>query len=943
MKLADRARTYCSALALTMAACPALAADPIAAEARIEADPAVTTGTFANGLRYAVKRNSIPSGAVSIRLVFRVGSYEEADSERGYAHFVEHMAFRSTRPAPEGSLDTRFSSLGVTFGRDQNATTDLLSTQYRMDLPKAQIGDVRTVLTWLRGAADGILFTPAAIDVERGVVLAEIKARNNPAASMSRELSLWQAPELRSAQRDPGGTEEALKGATPTSLQAFYDRWYRPENASLIIVGDAAPEELLKAAETAFADWKGRGPAGTRPAAPSKLSERGFEALARTAPALPAAASACRAAPLEGSREVSLERLRRELFSQIWATILTSRMSITAAKPGSPLLTGGPVVNHGLPDARISCLLLMPANGKWREALSTAQAELRRFGQSGPTSEEVQNAISQTRLRLHSLVEQSATRSSPAVADEIASAELAGHPFTRPEETLRIYEMLLAGVTADDILQRFKQDWSGSGPLLALNFPTPVTKEELAAAWNDNEKAEPLQAYAAQEAQEWQYRSFGKRGKVDSRHLMPEGFIRLIYKNGVVLNFKQTSFQSGAAEIRVRFGHGERGFSPAERTAGSLGASFLPLGGLGKMDFRQISAALGEGNWAFQTEVQATGFVLSSSAAVNAVPQQLMVFAAFLTDPAFGPMLDDKIPTSIDLIYRSYRSEPGIVAQEALEKALFPNHPSLPPREELARYRAADFARLLKPALTTSPIEVTVVGDVDEATVRQWVAATFGALPRRAPLAPLATEGPFRRFPRPLPAPVTATHEGTMDKAAAILMWPLYVAGPERRREEYAIGLLRSILEMRLLHQVRVVMGKVYSPEVANVMIDEADEGYISAALEATPGEIDALVVAARKVAADLAAGAITQEEVDAARTPLLAANQQALSRNEAWAGVLSHSYRNPDALFELTRFQSDLNALTLADVRRAAADWLAPAPMLARALPSAPAAASPR
>ena len=147
---------------------------------------------------------------------------------------------------------------------------------------------------------------------------------------------------------------------------------------------------------------------------------------------------------------------------------------------------------------------------------------------------------------------------------------------------------------------------------------------------------------------------------------------------------------------------------------------------------------------------------------------------------------------------------------------------------------------------------------------------------------------------------------------------------------------------MRLLHQVRVVMGKVYSPSVSNIMIDQADQGYISAAVEATPADIDSLVEATRKLAAELAGGAITQEEVDAARQPLMASNDQALRQNGPWAAVLSHSLRNPDALFELTRYRADLEALTLEDVRKAAATWLAGTPVIARALPKAAGIAPP-
>jgi zinc protease len=353
------------------------------------------------------------------------------------------------------------------------------------------------------------------------------------------------------------------------------------------------------------------------------------------------------------------------------------------------------------------------------------------------------------------------------------------------------------------------------------------------------------------------------------------------------------------------------------------------------MDFAEIGSALANTTWAFTLESQPTAFVLSSSTLSDHVEQEMRLLAAYMTDPGFRPLIDEKLPTALDLSYRMFSTDPSFVASFALERALFPGRESLPPRERLAAYRAADFERMLKPALTRSPVEVTIVGDISEEDARRAVATTFGALPRRPALPPLpAGAGPFRYFPERLPPPVTEMHKGPADKAAAVLAWPLYVATPERRREEYSLLLLRSILETRLLRQVRVVMGKVYAPVVAMNTPDAADQGALSVALEGSPQDIGPLVEAALAVAGELAQGRISQEEVDAARTPVLASAGQALRDNGAWASAIAYAALDPPAMRELTGLRSDLEALTLDDVRRAASTWLTPRPMVARALP---------
>ena len=935
MKSSWFGRGLAAAAALLLAGAPARAIDPLPADARATPDPAVKTGTLANGLRYAIMRNGTPARALSIRLVIRAGSYDEADSEEGFAHFIEHMAFRSTRQAPEGSLDTRFANLGVAFGRDENAMTGLEATIYQMDVPVGDPAAVAKVLEWLRGAADGILFTPTAVELEKGVVLAELRARTSPATLMMRETARFQAPGLRSLNRDVGGTEASLRAASPAGLQAYYDRWYRPENAVLVITGDADPDVLLKTAEAAFGSWRGRGAAGTR-ATPPTLPERGLDAFTRSDPSLPLTGTACRIAPLDGPRDGGLERLRRETLSQIWVSILTERATLATTKSGSTLLGAAPLVNRGLPDARMACLIAVPNQGKWREGLAEAQAELRRFAETGPTPLEVETATEQLRSRLRAAVYQSGTRSTRDLAQAITDSALEGRPYMHPREAMRVYDLLVDGLTAEDVKRAFEADWGGNGPLLTLTGPVEASREELAEAWRANESAAPLATFADRETAEWAYPKFGKRGKIASREERP-GFARLYFKNGTVLNFKQTDFQSGGVEIRVRFGHGERSLSVADRMPMMLAAGLFPNGGLGRMDYAEIGSALANSTWAFTLEARPTHFVLSSSTLSDNVDQEMRLLAAYMTDPGFRPLIDEKLPTALDVTYRMFSTDPTSVANLALERALFPGRESLPPREHLAAYRAADFERMLKPVLTRSPVEVTIVGDIGEEEAIRTVAATFGALPRRPALPPPpAGPGPFRYFPERLPAPVTETHKGPADKAAAVLAWPLYVAVPERRREEYSLHLLRSILETRLLRQVRVVMGKVYAPAVAMSTPDDADQGALSVGLEASPEDLAPLIEAAIAVAGELAGGRISQEELDAARTPVLATADQALRDNGSWAAALTYAGLKPVAMRELTDLRADLEALTLDDVRRAAATWLKPRPMVARALPAA-------
>jgi zinc protease len=84
-------------------------------------------GRLSNGLRYAVRKNGVPPGQVSVRVRIDAGSLNEQDSERGFAHLLEHLSFRGSTFVPDGESKRIWQRLGVTFGSDSNASTTFTS------------------------------------------------------------------------------------------------------------------------------------------------------------------------------------------------------------------------------------------------------------------------------------------------------------------------------------------------------------------------------------------------------------------------------------------------------------------------------------------------------------------------------------------------------------------------------------------------------------------------------------------------------------------------------------------------------------------------------------------------------------------------------------------------------------------------------------------------
>src|SRR3546814_19743336 len=74
-------------------------------------------------MKYALLHNGTPKDSVVIRMRFDVGSFDEAEDQRGLAHFLEHMAFNGSTHVPEGEMVKLLERKGLAFGADTNAST----------------------------------------------------------------------------------------------------------------------------------------------------------------------------------------------------------------------------------------------------------------------------------------------------------------------------------------------------------------------------------------------------------------------------------------------------------------------------------------------------------------------------------------------------------------------------------------------------------------------------------------------------------------------------------------------------------------------------------------------------------------------------------------------------------------------------------------------------
>ena len=219
----------------------------------IPVDSALSYGQLSNGLTYYIRHNETPKNRADFYFVQRVGSIVESDSQRGLAHFLEHMAFNGTINFPGNEMIRFLERNGVKFGENLNAYTGFDETVYYVsDLPTADEAVVDSALLILSDWAFGITTSEEEIAKERGVVKEEWRTRGNA------RFRIWEKlfPEIfngsKYADRMPIGTMEVVENFPPDTLRKFYRDWYRPDLQAVIVVGDLPKDKVQDRLEGLF-------------------------------------------------------------------------------------------------------------------------------------------------------------------------------------------------------------------------------------------------------------------------------------------------------------------------------------------------------------------------------------------------------------------------------------------------------------------------------------------------------------------------------------------------------------------------------------------------------------------------------------------------------------------------------------------------------------------
>lgn len=890
----------------------------------IPVDPNIVFGVLPNGMKYALLKNSTPKDSVVLRMRFDVGSFAEAEDQRGLAHFLEHMAFNGSTNVPEGEMIKLLERKGLAFGADTNASTGFDATTYKLDLPNASDDLIDTGLMLMRETGGELTIDPAAVDRERGIILSERRARDTYQLRSLVDQLDFQMQGMTVASRIPVGTEEVIRTAPAARLRDLYDRYYRPERATLVMVGDFDPAAVEAKIKARFSDWKGRGPAGADPDIGNIDYQRPAAADDFVDPAIQDSVTIARFKPWTLEPDTRAKRART-LAEDIGEAIVSRRLAKIALDEDSPILSGYFSEASGWKTFEQMTVGAVAKEGAWKEALALIEQEQRRAVEHGFTQAEVDEQLANRRTALKNAVAGVTTRRSAALADALVTAAEGDFVFVRPETSQALFETVAPSLNAAAVTAAFRQRMEGlSAPLARVTVKKPIEggAEAILAGLTASQQV-AVAAPAEAQSVAFAYDDFGTPGRMVSDERVEDlGIRRIRFANNVMLNIKTTDFQKDKVMMSLRVDGGNLLATRDDPTKVSLAGSLM-LGGLEAHSLDDLRSILAGKTISpvFGNATDAFGGSAVTSPEDFALQAKLM--AAYLTHPGYRADGLALIRRVLPQQYAANDATPAAVIGRDAGGILANDDPrsQTPPLEKVM---ALDWDQL-KPAIADSfahgAIEIGVVGDIGEQSAIDAIAATFGALPeRRAAFDPRA-DARIRQFATDR-SERTLIHKGPAEQAELRVYWP--ARDDSDLGEAMRLNLLARAMQLKLTEELREKLGESYSPAAAASLSDEfPGYGHLFAASNVDYKDLATTRAAIFAIAKELRDTPVDADLLDRARRPLVEAMVKSRRENAYWLNYVAEATTHADRLDRSRQSISAVEAATPAELQALAKRYL--------------------
>ncbi len=839
-------------------------------------DVDVRTGTLDNGLAYYVRNNDNPGAKASLQLAIRAGSVDELGDSTGLAHFVEHMLFNGTELFPETELIDVLRSFGSEFGPDVNAYTSFDETVYQLSVPNADqsvaVG-MQVLQQWLSHAA----FDEAQVEAERGVVLDEWRRSTQSAGGRLFEVAqAMYFPGTDYLGRSPIGNDTSIETITSAELVEYYEAWYRPDNAAVIVVGDIDVDDIVNQITELFER--------TVPVAPDMLDRPSTTFELVTEPRFALHADPDQATvdvevtlPLPAVPGHAGAANRVQLLDQVIFSSIVRRLDQDVAAGLSPFDEIGPGSNSFVSGLDAPALYAFTDVARVNETLRSLLDEYERAYRFGFTAEEIGVSVAELQASLEGFYAGRDSLQDTYFADVYVASFLTGAAYPDVDVEYEATVAELAAITPEAVDLRFEARWTNAAPHVIISAPQ-------ASADDMPTEADVFAAIEATASQELVAREtlgdlpdqlMNRPPAVDpvDENFVADGRwewptfdpLEVVFPNGVTAVFTSNTIVAGRVYLQGSSPGGTSLVADEDVIDALYAPEIVLSSGIAEYDaaeFAQITSAadVNLGAWSTPYLDNFGGDVATADA--ESLFQQLHLY---MTDARFDDVALGQVQSQIGPVVNDPSTNRDLAMGEALNDARYADEPRysvLPTPEEFATLDLGGVERVWTEShANASDWTFVFAGDFDVDEFIELAGAYLGSLPGTGTAdEPLDVESP-----PPAGVVSVAVNAGTGDSALATLLFTTDT-GPLTETLRAEIDMAQQVIDARLTDVVREEFGESYSPYSQIVHGHDPELGMsIYVSVTGSPDRMQQVVDLVTGELADLAANGPKADEFDLA------------------------------------------------------------------------------
>jgi len=840
--------------------------DPLPVDGRI------VQGTLPNGMRYLVMKHAVPPGRSAAWLHVSSGSLNETERQRGVAHFLEHMAFNGSENFPPGTVIDFFQSLGLTFGRHQNASTGFDRTNYRLEMADNKPETLDKALTFLSDVAFRLTLPIAEIDAERGIILEEKRTRLGAQQRVQEAWLKRMSPGSVMGDRLPIGIEETIKGMNRDDFADYYKMWYVPSNMVIAVVADMEAVEIEKLVKARFSAGK--------PSERPKDRDVGIKpsdvtrGVIITDPELSRATVAIVRIDNPAPPATTVGGLRSQMVDQLAALAFNRRMEKKVAKAELSGLSVGLSLGTFSNVLRLSEIRASGEPAKWEAMLRDITTELQRARLHGFAGTEVEDAKREVLAQIRAASETESTRNAIAILGSWDQALSSGEPISSAQQDLELANSLLPGITPAEVAAALASRFETSAVTVLVQGPSSMSlpsEEDLAKKGTEFLAAKPAaQAVGARPTA--LLSELPKPESIGAPQVHQASDVATwTLPNGVIVHHRFMDYRKNSVSVQILLAGGELLETEANRGVSDAAIQAWNTAATSKLASTEITDLMVGKNTRVVGNSQPDALSIGIGGNPEDIETGLQLAYLLLTDPKVEQAAFDRWKTGqLQALQNVDKSPQRVLAREML-RMIFPETEARVQSMTVSQVEALsrDAAQAwLGEHIKNSPIEVTVVGDISRERTAELVSRYIASLPARA-IVSTKTYADKRVLKRPAGARTKSIELVTQTKQAQV-MRGFYGADLANTADTRTLAAAAQILSTRVISRVREKENLVYSARVQSTPgVQFPGYGTINFGASTDPDKADRLAQVVGEIYAEFAAQGPTEDEVDVVRKQL--------------------------------------------------------------------------